>query len=109
MVAPIKNKPSVEAAFRQIIRGRTSNGFLAQKKTPSGADWQNALATLEQSSGGKLPKQLPALVAESIEIGKRSASQNLYRGKRMADGEAAAQGTQRAIGIYLCLGGEQHA
>lgn len=78
---PIKNKPAVEAAFRQTIRGRTSEWFLAQKKAPNGADWQNTVTALERSSGGKLPKQLPALVARSIEIGKRSASQKLYCGK----------------------------
>jgi hypothetical protein len=80
VVAPIENKPLIEATFRRIIRGRTSEWFLAQKKAPSGADWQNTMAVLEQSSGGQLPKQLPALVARSIEIGKRSASQKLYCG-----------------------------
>ncbi|WP_457586154.1 hypothetical protein [Ensifer canadensis] len=80
VIAAVKDKPAIEAAFRRIIRHQTSEWFLAQKKAPNGVDWQNAVTALEQSSGGKLPKQLPARVARSIEIGKRSASQKLYCG-----------------------------
>ncbi|MGQ3215169.1 hypothetical protein [Shinella sp.] len=80
IVTPLATKPLAESAFRKLIRKRTSEWFLTQKKAPFGADWQNAVAEFEQLSGGKLAKQKPALVARSIEIGKRSISKKIYCG-----------------------------
>ena len=80
LVTPLNSKPMAEAAFGKMIRKQTSKWFLAQKKAPFGDDWQNAIAEFERLSGGKLAKQQPALVARSIEIGKRSISKTIYCG-----------------------------
>jgi hypothetical protein len=75
---PLKDRKTVQAAFRQVIGGRTSEWFLLQKRTPFGKDWQNALAELDHLSRGKLPKQNPIAVANSVTISTRDSSKRRY-------------------------------
>lgn len=80
VVAPLKDKGAVEAGFRNMIRQKTSDWFLAQKKTIVLTEFEQALEVMMQSSGGKLPTQNPSAVVRSVEIGKRAASLKLYCG-----------------------------
>lgn len=45
-----------------------------------GAHWQKAVADLERLSGGRLPKQNPAVVARTIRVGKSNLSKKRYCG-----------------------------
>ncbi|WP_104664346.1 hypothetical protein [Ensifer adhaerens] len=80
VVAPLKDKGAIESGFRQMIRTKTSQWFLAQKKALDLTEFEQALAAVTRSSGGRLPEQNPHGVARSVEIGKRAASMKLYCG-----------------------------
>lgn len=78
--APIKNKAAIDSAFRQAVRGRPAEWFEAQKKALNGDEWQRTVADVERLSEGKLPKQNPAVVARTIQVGQRDVSRKRYCG-----------------------------
>ncbi len=78
--APIKDKAAIDSAFRQAVRGRSSEWFDAQKRALNGEEWQRAVADVERLSGGKLPKQNAAVVARTIRVGKSDVSRKRYCG-----------------------------
>ncbi len=80
VLAPTKDKAAVDAAFRQAIRGRSSEWFVAQKRALNGAEWQKTVADVERLSGRNLPKQNPAVVARTIRVGKSDVSKKRYCG-----------------------------
>uniref|UniRef100_UPI001AECDEFD hypothetical protein n=1 Tax=Ensifer aridi TaxID=1708715 RepID=UPI001AECDEFD len=42
-----------------------------------GVQWQKAVADLERLSGGRLPKQNPAVAARTIRVGKSNLSKSV--------------------------------